>query len=151
MNIDDLKYCPDTGLFSWVKPKNGRTLGGEVGTVNTTGYRLICVNRKRYLAHRLAWFMHYGKWPKGDLDHINGVKDDNRISNLREATKSQNQCNRKSKGYSYQIGMGKYQARITFQKKTTYLGFFDTEGEASRAYENAKKDYHKEYAHKEEK
>lgn len=149
--ITDLQYCPNTGVFCWIKPKNGRTIGAEVGTVNTTGYRLICVNRKRYLAHRLAWFMYYGKWPKGDLDHINGVKDDNRVVNLRESTKSQNQCNRKSKGYSYHKGTGKYQSRITFQGKTTYLGFFDTEEDASSAYESAKQEYHKDYAYKEEK
>ena len=142
----EIRYQPSTGELFWVRSKNGRNLSRPAGTINTTGYRVVCVNRKRYLAHRLAWFLHYGSWPISDLDHINGDKADNRISNLREVTKSQNQANRAAKGYSKHEG--KYQARITFNKQTTYLGWFDTEEEAVAAYKKAQTEIHGKYAHK---
>ena len=147
---DEVSYDPNSGKFFWIKPKNGRKVGAEAGSVNTTGYRIICVNRKRYLAHRLAWFLHYGEWPRSDLDHMNGVKDDNRIDNLRECSKSQNQMNRKAKGYSYHKASKKWQARIGHGNKETYLGWFDSESDAKQAYEDAKMEYHKEFSYKEE-
>ena len=66
--------------------------GKEVGYLDkSTGYRYVEINGISYYSHRLIWFMHYGTWPKGQIDHINGIKDDNRIENLREATASENQ------------------------------------------------------------
>jgi hypothetical protein len=93
-----LHYEPGTGIFRWIKkPKCSRViLGGVAGTVQTKGYRNINLLTYANKAHRLAWLYVYGEWPILQLDHINGVKDDNRICNLREANNGQNQMNKKT-------------------------------------------------------
>src|SRR5687768_770720 len=87
-----MDYNPDTGVFLYRKRRGRRSAGLEAGSI-VKGYRLISLG-KQYSAHRLAWLYVYGEWPAGDLDHINCVRDDNRIANLREATDSQNNANR---------------------------------------------------------
>ena len=74
----------------------GKVMPGDIaGSYTQHGYVLIGVLKKRFFAHRLAWFFTHGIWPAAQLDHINGDRRDNRITNLREATNAQNQCNRK--------------------------------------------------------
>jgi hypothetical protein len=148
MISEEVTYDPHTGDFFYQKAKHGRSLDKPAGSINSTGYRVVCVNKKRYLAHRLAWYMYYGSWPDFTIDHINGNKSDNKISNLRLATRSQNQCNRPSKGYSYHKGSGKFQARIHIDGKTTYLGWHKTEEEARQAFLDAQEQYHGQYAYK---
>lgn len=95
----------------------------------------------RFFAHIFAWYVTYGKMPDNQIDHINGVRDDNRIINLRDVTNQQNQFNRKVKGVTQRTN-GKWRARIGINGKRISLGDFDTEEEARQAYLDAKKIYH---------
>lgn len=98
MNFKEyLNYDPITGKIIWIKrtSKSSRVaIGGSAGWDNGEGYICIEVNNIKYQAHRLAWYLYYGKWPKGQIDHINGIRDDNRVENLRDVTVSQNCFNR---------------------------------------------------------
>lgn len=113
------------------------------GCLRPNGYRTIAVDREVNLAHRLAWLLVYGEWPDGDLDHINGERDDNRIVNLRLATRAQNNMNARrpcsnTSGYKgASFCRGKWDARIGIDGKDVYLGSFDTPEEAHAAYANA--------------
>lgn len=92
---DLLRYEPETGNFYWLNPAAKRMHHGELaGFVDYNGYVYIKVDSKRHSAHRLAWLHVYGHFPSNFIDHINTVRSDNRISNLREATRSQNMMNR---------------------------------------------------------
>lgn len=86
----NIKYNPQLGVF-YRKLKSGwKELNG---TKTTKGYLLIATNKRQYLAHRLAWLYVYGEWPKDQLDHINGIRTDNRIENLREVSQTGNNRN----------------------------------------------------------
>lgn len=89
---------PDRGGVLWGASGRKRRIGSLAGTINPKGYRQIFlrlngVNYRLY-AHRIAWAIHSGEWPIGEIDHINGVKDDNSISNLRAASASENKYNK---------------------------------------------------------
>lgn len=88
-----LKYDPSTGIFTRNCVMTGSSIGDICGTEKEDGYVLISIDRVLYRAHRLAWLYCYGRWPDGDIDHINRIRSDNRISNLREANRSENLCN----------------------------------------------------------
>lgn len=89
-----VEYNEDTGIFTW-KVDKGRAKKGDIaGSPHNNGYKQIRINKKLHLEHRLAWIYVYGKPPKNDIDHINGVRTDNSIKNLRECTRHQNLCNR---------------------------------------------------------
>jgi hypothetical protein len=92
-----LNYNSNTGEFIWVKPRSLRLKPGDkAGYINPEGYVEIRFNYKKIKAHRLAWFIYYGKWPKHFIDHINGNPSDNRIKNLREVSSRENSMNQKS-------------------------------------------------------
>ena len=121
-----IKYDPETGVLS----RNGKEAGWS-----QNGYRYLMVDGTRYAAHRYAWYLYYGVWPKMDIDHINQDKSDNRISNLREATESQNLRNqRKIKGYHLHKQSGKWRAMASVDNRVRHIGLFDTEEEARVAY-----------------
>lgn len=143
------------GHLWWIKPTNRRIkIGQQFGTRHNLGYRVGKLKGKGYKEHRLIWLYHYGKWPKECIDHINGVRDDNRIENLREATNQQNQFNRKSekdsssqyKGVSWCKLSKKWRAYYQHKGKLYYLGLYETEIEAAEAYRKATEHLHKEYA-----
>ena len=145
-----LNYDAHTGLFTW-RIKIGRkvVVGRQAGSPKPTGYVSIRIDRKPYYAHRLAWCHVYGSWPAEEIDHINGIRHDNSISNLRQASRKQNMENRvqatgKSgyRGVCWLKANQKWRASIVHNKKNIYLGLFDTAEEASAAYKEAAAFFH---------
>lgn len=154
LNQDELKsileYNPNTGIFVW-KISSGTAKRGTVAGYDTQhGYFAISYKGKKYLSHRLAWLYMTGRFPKDCIDHINGNGHDNRFSNLREATFSQNQLNRKlSKsnksgltGASWNSSHKKWCAFIRIEGKNKNLGSFNSAEEAHHAYVMAKLEVH---------
>ena len=151
-------YDKHTGIFTRVKDhiKKKYLAGSVTGVSRPDGYFQIMIDGKIFLAHRLAWLYEFGEVPSKNIDHINGDKKDNRISNLRSVTQSVNlQNQRKAKGnrtHSKFLGVSlankgsckekPYQARIVVNSKAIYLGTFDTEENAHKAYILAKRKYH---------
>ena len=137
-----LSYDPLTGKICWIKNSGKHLLVGlEAGSITKKGYRRISFCRKDVMAHRLAWFLHYGEWPINQIDHINGDRDDNRIVNLRIVSSKQNNQNRKIHrdgrllGCTYHEWRNKpWQARIRIGGTQKHLGYYYTELEAHGAY-----------------
>lgn len=137
-----LQYDPLTGHFYWRATRRGRASKGTVaGTIVKQGYvKITCLGRK-FLAHRLAWLFVYGRWPSHQIDHVNRVKTDNRIANLREATNAQNHHNmpvRKDNssgvtGIYWNKRAKKWRAHIMVAGKQKFLGGYDTKDEAIAA------------------
>jgi hypothetical protein len=137
-----LEYDPEIGIFIW-KPRavrrtedkiwNTRFSGEVAGTILNTGYRRIGIDGKYYGAARLAWLYVYEEWPKNEIDHINRVRDDDRLANLRDVTHTDNQNNRKSnnglpEGVYWCNKRKKYIAQLPhrcFEFKYLYLAQFD--------------------------
>lgn len=150
---DLLDYDQLTGVFRWKNPRSPRVHRGDVaGSLRADGYYKIQILGRECLAHRAAWLWFYGEWPRGELDHINRDPMDNRIANLREATRSQNMGNtRRSlnnstgfKGVSRDV-YG-FRARIKVGDKTVYLGCFATPEAAHQAYSDAATKHRNEFA-----
>lgn len=128
--------------------------GREAGYIMKSGYRLLSIKKIRYYAHRVIWCIMTGDWPEKEIDHINGIKYDNRWSNLRLATRQQNAMNRgpdktnKSglKGVSFH--KGKWRAVIFSNGKHKHLGCFDSSELASLAYKKASEIEHGEFSRK---
>jgi hypothetical protein len=120
---------------------NSKYAEKEAGYRDYRGYIFISVKDKRFLAHRLAWCYVYGEFPKDDIDHINCDRSDNRIENLRPATKTQNLANQPRtrgevnyKGVSLDKRNGRFLSRIRVNNKSFHIGSFDTAEEAHAAY-----------------
>ena len=129
-----LSYNPETGVFTWLTSGAGRRKDLVAGSLhNTRGYIVLCINGFGKLqAHRLAWLYVYGKNPNGEIDHINHIRNDNRISNLRSVDKKDN-CKNKSMlktntsgftGVSWNKSQCKWEAHISSNNKKIHLGFF---------------------------
>lgn len=122
------------------------------GGLTKEGYIRIRLNGVEYRAHRIVWELHNGKIPEGMLiDHINRIKTDNRIENLRLATQSQNLNNQPGRSKlglpkGVQISNSKYRAKITINGKSIHLGVFDTPEEAGKAYEDKAVELYGEFA-----
>lgn len=149
-----LSFDPETGEFRRRRP-NGTISGKRAGSgSHHKRYRYLRVDGINYSEHRLAWLFIYGKWPDGEIDHINMDRADNRIVNLREATPSQNQANRKVrkrnklgiKGVMLHKRDRKYVAQIKRGNKVKHLGYFQTAEEAAEAYRKAALEIHGEFA-----
>jgi hypothetical protein len=139
-------YDKNTGAFTR-KASRGRGKANQItGNADNKGYILLVIDGKKYKAHRIAWMYVYGEDP-GDLEieHKSGNRSDNSIHNLRKATRSQNNANKKSKGYR-KTASGKYTAQIKIKGKQKYLGSFDCPLLARLAYEKAAKIYFGEFA-----
>ena len=144
--MSKLSLDADTGHIRWTA---GCRNGHRAGTKDKYGYRIIHVDGKQYYAHRIAWHLFHGKWPEGSLDHINGDKDDNRPSNLREADAAEQMRNMPMPtrntsgvhGVTWHKQTGKWQAGIAVNRKFKYLGLFDDLDEAAAARSAAEKKY----------
>lgn len=142
-----LDYETETGLFMWkVSVSNNVKVGDIAGSKTKKGYLEIGLRGKQYRAHLLAWLYHYGAYPNLALDHINRIKTDNRISNLREVTHTENSHNRSdmknnSSGYPGVFWRGErncWIAVIWNNRKRKVLGSFSDPEKASEAYKSAK-------------
>lgn len=142
-----LDYSSETGLFTWKVDRRRARAGAVAGRRHPNGYTYITVDYQHYRAHRLAWLWVFGVWPNGDIDHINRERSDNRISNLRSVTKSENQQNRSINSNNKSGFMGvswhgkslRWQAHIRTNGKSRNLGTYLTPEAASAAYIAAKK------------
>lgn len=150
--LELLDYDRDTGVFTWKVTIAKGKKGARAGTVcSTSGHRHLMIHGVRCKAHRVAWLVVVGEWPSGEIDHINGVKDDNRFCNLRDVDRITNQQNErrarrsnKSTGLlgAYPLPNGRFCAKLSINSKPTHLGCFDSAEEAHAAYVEAKRTYH---------
>ncbi len=143
-------YDPSTGVFTRRLKQTGVKQGSVSGSLSSQGYLITSIDRKNYTCHRLAWLYMTGSWPQGQIDHINGQRNDNRFNNLRDVTQKQNMENQrkahrrnKSTGVlgTWKNGSG-YTARISHNNSKIYLGTFKTLAEAQAAYVAAKRALH---------
>jgi hypothetical protein len=149
-----LEYDPATGDFRWLVNRGiNNTKGRRAGTVNSRGYRVIEINEKAYREQRLAWFYVTGKWPEHEIDHRDRDRQNNRFSNLREATRSENTRNKvcKKSGRTGIRGVtqrenGKFRAIITVHQRRIHLGTYNTKEEAQAAYIFAAINLHGDFA-----
>lgn len=163
-----LRYEPETGKLFWkerpasmfkataihtaetrCRQWNGRYAGKEAITALCNGYLYGGIGKRSVHAHRVAWVIYYGELPKHFIDHINGLRTDNRICNLREATPLESVWNTASrrgssqyKGVSRRSKDTKWTAEIRVSGVSRYLGRYDTEQEAALAYDAAARAAH---------
>jgi hypothetical protein len=157
-----LDYNPATGIFTWrdrpgIRPSaNSGRRWTMAGTPRKNGYIGICISGRHRLAHRLAWLYVYGCWPSDEIDHINEIKNDNRIANLREATHPQNNIRSKAHRHNSTSGVlgvypagtsgSRWQAQLQHLGVVHYLGCFATIGEAKAARDAAARRLHGKFA-----
>jgi len=147
-----LKYYPKTGCFAWIA---GRLSGRVAGSQSGKRYWYIQFRGHKFPAHRLAWFFENGEWPDGDIDHINGDKQDNRIANLRPASRSENLWNSKKrkdnktgeKNVFWLARDNKWLVRVHANGKSHLIGRFapDHYDQAVLAARKARANLHKEF------
>ena len=141
--LNELFEYRDGSLYNKTKRSQRSPKGSRAGTLNKTGYERILIDKRLSLSHRLIYIMHEGDIPEGlVIDHKNGIRNDNRIDNLRVVTRQQNQFNTNAKGYYWNKVNKKWQAGICVNYKIKYLGAFDKEEDARQAYLVAKEKYH---------
>ncbi len=152
-----LEYNPDSGVFTWKEKfsKFGRNdiVGRVAGWRSKEGYIIICIGNVDYKAHRLAWLYVHGYFPYEDTDHINMVRDDNRLVNLRPATRTENQFNKPKqrnntsgfRGVYWHKGCNKWESYIIANRVRRYLGGFHNKDDAIAAYQAAAKEVHGEF------
>jgi hypothetical protein len=152
--VRDLTYCPDTGMLCWARTGKGRpNRKGYAGYLNPrTGYFNVHIGGKLRQAHVLIWLLVHGELPDKQIDHINGIRNDNRIVNLRLATPQQNAANQRPrttrgyKGVIWQESIQKWRARVHVNGKGVWLGSFLSLDEAKVAYDRAAVHYFGEFA-----
>lgn len=138
--VEVFTYDAETGSLWWKTTNSNRAKAGtEAGSIDGKGYRRVRVDGVTYRYHRVIWLMHTGVWPELDIDHINRNLLDNRISNLRLATKSQNQVNRPGWSKSgMPKGVYRHGKRFVAQAwkggRKHHLGTYDTPEQAHAAY-----------------
>jgi hypothetical protein len=147
-----LHYDPLIGIFVWKVSKRGVSAGRIAGCeISKNSYIRIMVEGESYVAHRLAWFYVYGSWPVYHIDHIDGIRWNNRINNLRDVTQSYNVQNENKPRTTNTTGVmgvhihkqtGKYRVRIQVLGKHIHIGLFKSIEEASLAYQAAKRKLH---------
>lgn len=148
-----LNYDPETGVFTrLIRSSNRGKVGDVAGSMNGNGYLAANIDRSSYKMHRVAFLYMTGAWPVKEVDHINGIRHDNKWNNLRQVTRAQNLQNQhgakvcSSTGY---LGvkpcpgrLGFFLAQINTNKKRTHLGTFPSPELAHEAYLIAKRKMH---------
>ena len=161
-----LDYNPDTGVLVW-KPRalswfrsgkysaericatwNSKHAHKEAGSINPDGYRCVTILGRTYAGHTVAWKIHTGQEPEGEIDHENGRRDDNRIVNLRDVSRSLNTQNQRKYrtntsghvGVKWSAKMQKWEAQIGSQPRV-YLGIFDNLEAAVAARKKAEREH----------
>lgn len=155
-----LDYNPETGVFIWKKKTtfsaSSIKIGSRAGSYSSDGYIRITILGKRYYAHRLAWLFIHGRFPQECLDHINGIRDDNKIYNLREISWHKNHFNQKCKNETHGVKgvrviygklKTKYKPSIKKDGIPYYIGTFNTMKDAAIAYNNKAKELFGEFAY----
>ena len=158
---DCLAYDPESGVLTWLeRPENHfsnlrahrtfmvRWAGKPAGSLTTQGYLIVSLFGSSYLAHRLAWAIHYGAWPTKCVDHINCVKDDNRLCNLRDVESKVNDLGRAKyrtnssgvTGIAWLQASKKWKVTVGFRGKKYYLGLYRDLEEAIQVREQANKE-----------
>jgi hypothetical protein len=144
-----MDYDPDTGIFMWKRLWPGIKIGAAAGLITKRGYRNICVDRRSYRSGRLVWLYVYGSWPKGQIDHKNSIRHDDRLANLRDVTPSINKENMHKASYNNKTGFlgvrrdrNRYRATIVVNGRCVHVGTFDTAEAAYSAYILAKRQLH---------
>jgi hypothetical protein len=149
-----LSYDPSTGDLTWIKRPSRKVRAGSVAgcLCKTEGYVKVGFKGKLYQGHRICWFLHYGEQPPAfpeSIDHENRVRHDNRIDNLRRSTpKKQNQnmgtaCTNTSghTGVYWEKRGSQWVARITVDRKTIFLGYYDDKEDAIQARKAGEEKY----------
>lgn len=150
-----LVYDPESGDLRWkVSPTNRIPAGSLICSRNAGGYIRFMLDERSYMAHRVAWLLKTGEWPDNQVDHKNGIRSDNRWSNLRAATGTQNNANARIyrnntsgfKGVIWDKRKQKWRAYIQFRGKVRRLGAHPSREAAGQAYALAAKKYFGEFA-----
>lgn len=151
-----LDYNPETGEFRWRVTNSTKVPAGTRAGYRSArdGYWRVQVDNRMFLSHRLAWLYVYGRWPEAEIDHINLIRDDNRLANLREASRAQNSRNLRAhrdnraglKGVSRDLRSGRYEAAIMAEGERRRLGWFATAEEAHQTYCKAVEELHGKFA-----
>ncbi len=144
-----LSYESKTGSFIWKCHRGRVTKGSHAGSPNKDGYLLIRIDGDLHMAHRLAWLITYGCWPKLEIDHINGIRSDNRITNLRDVSRSTNIENQSKAQIDSKSGLlgvspsrGMFRAAIRINGKQKHLGYFHSAEQAHEKYKAEKRIHH---------
>ena len=144
-----LAYDAETGRLTWKELRNSKRVGEEAKSLDVSGYVQVNIAGTMVKGHRLAWLIHYGEWPSDHIDHINGIRHDNRIVNLRAVSGTVNTQNKRKAMPSSKTGVlgvvkvgARYQANIHHKRKKHYLGTFDNPDEAHAVYVAAKRQLH---------
>ena len=146
-----LNYDPITGNLTWIVSRGTIRKGSIAGSKRDDGYLRVCLFKRNYFAHRVAWGLHYGEWPQNVIDHIDGDRENNKIYNLRDVTVSENGQNRRTPasnsttgylGVCFDKKFGKFKAAIKYNGRNKSLGHFETAQEAAEKYKSAKLIYH---------
>ena len=147
-------YDQETGNLIWKIKRKKAFAGSRAGHIDSYGYLVVGINGRIYKAHRLVWFLLKKEWPLAQIDHINRIKTDNRIENLRLATPRQNKQNcmissnntSGVKGVSWNSKLRKWKASIRVDGVRTHVGYFSTLHDAREELKAARALHHKEFA-----
>jgi hypothetical protein len=146
--VRPMHHFVDLGTYkSW----NSRFSGKRISYISSVGYYAVRINESRYQVHRIIWKLEHSEDPSELIDHKDGNKLNNRITNLREATHQENNRNVNArniigvKGVTFRKNKGDYQVNITLDRKTYHLGLFETIEEASLAYQKASLEHYGEF------